>query len=101
MDKETREALLGSIEKWKQIVAGTGDDYGWENCPLCTMFHHGGCEGCPVAEKAGDTFCRGTPYVNYRRASHIFSGATPEEITTAAKAELAFLQSLLPPESVI
>ena len=28
MDKATREALLGSIEKWERIVAGTGEDRG-------------------------------------------------------------------------
>ena len=54
MDKATREALLGSIEKWRRIVAGTGEDLGWKNCPLCTMYYHGGCEGCPVAEKVGE-----------------------------------------------
>ena len=34
MDKETREALLGSIEKWKRIVAGTGEDYGCDQLPF-------------------------------------------------------------------
>ena len=27
MDKSTREALLGSIEKWERIVAGTGQKF--------------------------------------------------------------------------
>ena len=39
MDKATREALLGSIEKWERIVAGTGEDRGTLNCPLCTKFY--------------------------------------------------------------
>lgn len=98
MDDATREALLGSIEKWRRIVAGTGEDLGWENCPLCTMYYHGGCEGCPVAEKVENILCRGTPYGNYVRAC-IYADSAPEKITAAAEAELAFLQSLLPPES--
>ena len=28
MNRETHKALLGSIEKWKAIVAGTGIDEG-------------------------------------------------------------------------
>ena len=98
MDDATREALLGSIEKWEGIVAGTGEDKGVLNCPLCKMFYNKGCDGCPVAEKAGDFLCRGTPYENYVRAC-IYADSTPEKITAAAEAELAFLQSLLPPES--
>ena len=98
MDDATREALLGSIEKWEGIVAGTGEDKGVLNCPLCTMYYHGGCEGCPVAEKVENILCCGTPYENYVRAC-IYADSTPEKITAAAEAELAFLQSLLPPES--
>ena len=96
MDKSTREALLGSIEKWERIVAGTGEDRGTLNCPLCKKFYFEDrsrpCVRCPVAKKVGNILCRGTPYENYLRA-------WPEGRPAAAEAELAFLQSLLAPDS--
>ena len=32
MSKEAETALRGSIEKWEEIVAGTGVDDGTHNC---------------------------------------------------------------------
>ena len=91
-------ALKGSITKWKKIVAETGVDDGTTNCPLCQMFFDRGCLGCPVSRKVGLSNCEGTPWVNWAR---IHNGAFPytienEEHEHFARAELGFLQALLP-----
>lgn len=95
MSPETREALEGSIAKWEAIVAGTGEDEGSENCPLCHKFHRGGhlhyCRGCPVREVTGRTLCDGTPYIDYAQDDE-------DGGIAAAKAELEFLKSLRPKE---
>ena len=98
MDKETREALLGSIEKWKRIVAGTGEDHGATQLPIMQHVpNYRKMRGCPFVRKR-DTCCLRSPYVDYMRYQH--SGAKyTERLASAAEAELAFLQSLLPPES--
>jgi len=54
MNKETLEALKGSIEKWKKIATGKGVDEGWKNCPLCRLFIIDGCRNCPVKLKTQD-----------------------------------------------
>lgn len=108
MDDRTLEALKGSIEKWQRIVVSTGVDKGAKNCPLCNLFYrrddlnvNDNCCGCPVAEKTGKKFCINTPYddwVDYQeRQSPSNSGrADTSERLIAARAELAFLESLLP-----
>lgn len=95
MDVVTLGALRGSIEKWRRIVVGTDEDRGASNCPLCHEFLAKSCRGCPVRERTGKMFCWGTPYGEY-------SDLTDEEERSPlgralAKAELEFLQSLLPP----
>ncbi len=99
-------ALRGSIAKWEAIVAGTGEDGGPHNCPLCQRFP--GCASCPVADEVGDTGCESTPYVkwfDHQRKDHGHqppfdepSAVTPgcEECVALAQAELDFLRSLLP-----
>ena len=121
MDNATREALLGSIEKWKRIVAGTGEDYGAINCPLCTMFlTTKRCRGCPVCETTGQPGCIKSPYVDYMRYQYSnpsiliprdckrqprpnspsckaccrrSPGMTPDSITDAVFAAKAFLRA--------
>jgi hypothetical protein len=96
MTPETLEALKGSIEKWQRIEAGADTDKGTDNCPLCQLFHEdhrltdgASCDGCPVSDRTGKLFCRGTPYMDY----------TGDGKTKAnARAELEFLRSLLPKE---
>jgi hypothetical protein len=93
MDDRTREALEGSIRKWEAIVAGTGEDLGAINCPLCAEFYdredtdsdektH--CRGCPVHERTGQEHCDGPPYDWYDGSRE------------AAREELEFLKSLRP-----
>ncbi len=91
MDAKTLAALRGSIRKWQGIVAGTIQDHGSQNCPLCKLFAFDGCEGCPVADKVNDTFCDSTPYVEY-----IETEPYSDEERRLAQVELDFLISLLP-----
>jgi len=100
MDKKTLEALTGSIRKWEGIVAGTEEDLGSKNCPLCALFYneeasalHSDCVGCPVFAKTGKRYCVGSPYVEYCKNYG-------QEQETAAQKELDFLRSLLPPEEI-
>ena len=103
MDAATLEALKGSIAKWEAIVAGTGEDEGPDNCPLCQMFNYSSdldyedddtsCLQCPVYLNTGQRFCHGSPYQGFADSDD----DSPEE-AQAAVAELAFLKSLLPQE---
>lgn len=91
MDEGILKALKGSIAKWEAILAGTGEDDGPDNCPLCQLFNtpqtkDDFCKGCPVREATSQRFCHGTPYEDY------LDGGDDE----VAQAELDFLKSLLP-----
>ena len=58
----TREAIIGSIVKWKDICNGIGIDHGARNCPLCALFYSKQCENCPVKLYTGIRSCQNTPY---------------------------------------
>jgi hypothetical protein len=118
MDKETLEALEGSISKWEKIVAGTGEDQGRDNCSLCSKFYdlegpedlsgnkQEMCYGCPVSIASGIEGCVGTPYSIYSRAQWGIDhkdGSYEENSLikfAAAQRELDFLMSLRP-DSVV
>jgi len=90
------KALKGSIKKWEEIVAGTGEDHGDDNCPLCIKYFKKGCAGCPVAVAVEDTCCNGTPYrEDWERLNYPDKAETDEEKAAASKM-LSFLQGLLP-----
>lgn len=96
MKPETLEALQGSIKKWELVVAGTGENRGCDNCPLCERFSGDYCvsaddEKCPVAIKTGCTECVNTPYYECK-----WGFSTKPEDVAAAQAELDFLRGLLP-----
>lgn len=100
MDAKTKDALLASIRKWEEIVAGTGTDLGMDNCALCQMFAvdddpEDPCGGCPVKEKTGRSSCHESPYVEFRRGS-TNGRVTDTRSKALAQAELDFLRSLLP-----
>lgn len=115
MDKETLEALRGSIVKWEKIASGEGKDCGAVNCPLCRLFNNddegkGFCFGCPVMGRTGVDGCDGTPYVEFHKIAanmpdqrqfsvFSFTGgyvASTDALKTIAKQEVEFLRSLLP-----
>lgn len=99
MPAKTLKALKGSIAKWEAIVAGTGEDMGTHNCPLCHAFYkHDDCDGCPVAEETGNGECHGSPYFLWTASfadDEPFFANTPKRVALA-QAELDFLKSLLP-----
>ena len=112
MDKRTRTALEGSIAKWEAIVAGTGEDDGPQNCPLCHEFFDEldargrACSGCPVRMATGQTGCEGSPYDDWcdlfyatDHPPHVPMKAETLEQQRLAQAEVDFLRSLLPPET--
>ncbi len=104
MDAVTLAALRGSIQKWEAIVAGTGDDFAQDNCPLCQMFYVGHeacpCRGCPVYARTGRAGCAGSPYDAYALITSLDldDDEFTEASTAAARVELEFLRSLLPEE---
>ena len=69
MDDATREALLGSIEKWERIVAGTGKIKGrsiahYAHVPR--LIRKVIAWDAPV-ERAGESTGGITPYIGYLR----------------------------------
>jgi len=101
MDAKTLEALQASIEKWKRnAVAKTPTEYttGSDTCPLCAVFIRRRCEGCPVREQTGVAWCIRTPYQPARDAKYHWAAGTgrARQARIAARAEVAFLESLLP-----
>lgn len=103
MDKATLAALKGSIAKWESIAAGTGQDRGCLNCPLCKLFVLGRpfyerCDGCPVMEKTRVSGCRFTPYEEFDDldSDHNNLGYAISDVAKeVARREVAFLKSLL------
>jgi hypothetical protein len=60
-DPNILAAVSGSVDKWKNILAG-GIDKQNDNCPLCIMFKKGiHCGECPVNEDTGNR-CDASPY---------------------------------------
>jgi len=123
MTPQALSALYGSISKWQGIVDGRIENRGASNCPLCAEFIDGDhrvgdangsgavakrtlrshCDGCPVAERTGHVFCKRTPYSEYALLEDEIEdnpdNATEyhyNELSRLARAELAFLVSLLP-----
>jgi hypothetical protein len=104
MDRETREALELSIEKWERIYDGVGEDHGSADCPLCEKFLKADidnlCKGCPVSLKTKRIGCRETPYDlwNFARQEYNTRAAINPVLKAIAKEMLEFLRGLRPPE---
>jgi hypothetical protein len=96
MDAKTLKALKGSIKKW-QANAKINDLEEAKikiiDCPLCTLFWDNECFDCPIREKSGQRRCDGTPYVD---ADGAHNEADLDAFIAASRAEVKFLQSLLP-----
>lgn len=107
MDQRTLTALNESISHWEQNLAAETPyqaSTSVEACSLCRLFYKLGCVGCPVSDKTGMSLCCNSPYqaafsARYRWESY-GSAVYRDAFREAAKAELAFLKSLLPVEQV-
>lgn len=110
MDAIALKALRESIAHWERNVAAeTPEDVrlGAENCACCAAVYdniESDCIGCPIHEKTGKSYCVGTPYekadVAFFSWLHKNTDATRDAWRVAAQAELDFLRSLLPVESL-
>lgn len=109
MDKQTKDALEGSILKWKRIVRSTkAEDDGTANCPLCELFYNPylideRCKGCPVNNSEHNVChkeCSGTPYdkwvdhLYHKHGGQLNRQPYCKECLRLAKEELKFLESL-------
>lgn len=91
-------ALKSSIKHWVRLSTGkrrSNEDTGVNHCALCKIYHSGECEGCPVSEKTGQTYCDGSPFEAAVEVKHKY-GISSKQFKQAAKRELKFLKSLLP-----
>lgn len=100
MTPKMREAILASIEHWKENLAvGMFEaKIQGEHCPLCnaTRPRPGAdvmCGKCPVAERTGQADCQGSPWEGVFFARH---NENEHEFNRYAQREIEFLQSLLP-----
>ena len=101
MKARALKALKQSIAHWKEMR----DDPACSkpitsNCALCKLFflRENRCDGCPVAEKAEQPNCNGTPYLKAYQAWNQL-GKTEASLAkwrAEATKEIEFLESLLP-----
>lgn len=85
MKMDDEDLIKLSIQKWQDIVDGTGTDEGITNCALCQKYYYSGChcDDCPIKKITGQRFCGGTPYVQWaRRHSHDAAQAMLEWLKT-------------------
>jgi hypothetical protein len=105
MDARTAKALEDSIKHWEQNVAAEkleDTKIGPENCALCGLFNmpHAAsqgtsCVGCPVMDRTGQNFCKGSPYDQVELAD---DARDFNAFRAAAQRELDFLKSLREPQ---
>lgn len=111
MDDRTLKALRASIKHWEDNVEARSPhnaSAAASKCALCEMFTldpDDCCTGCPVSNATGQTECENTPYYTARTALVVWrKEPSNDELRAAwrkgAQAELDFLRSLLPKESV-
>ena len=92
------DALELSIEKWQDIVDGTGEELEDKNCALCKLYNkkeeneESNCLPCPIYKRTGKKYCQNTPYEEYY--------CYPIRGKKKAEAELEFLKSLRPKKGV-
>ena len=111
MNAKTLKALKASIEHWRENATRKDIEnikIGPVECALCGIFNtirtrpKDRCEGCPVAEKTGASLCGLSPYAPVDAAHNDLIRAIAKQkkaradLRRACKAELKFLESLLP-----
>ncbi len=101
MNRETYDALVASVEKWRENACGPSHEAktGNINCPLCNLFHRAdtllsrACVGCPVRDATGMRYCMETPY---RLALAATYSDDEGRWRAAAQREADFLAALVP-----
>lgn len=106
MNPLTLKALISSIAHWKRMIKQTTPKEApfAENCPLCRRFTCPVCvlngEMCPVYQRTGRRDCKGSPWGDAADAFGSWERFqikdNRKEWRDFAKAELAFLESLVP-----
>lgn len=106
MDARTLEALKASIAKWERNAVAArkiqAHVFG-DSCPLCKLFpgsQIGNCKGCPVFERTLEHGCKGSPWFRaaVARNDWVWGSGKRSTFHAAAREEVDFLKSLLPPE---
>ncbi len=64
--KRILKLLRKAMEKWENIIAGTEEDEGRDNCPLCLGLKLG-CFECPVAFYSEKLSCNNISYQEWIR----------------------------------
>lgn len=106
MDEKTLNALKASIQHWEDnavALKATSASIGSDDCALCSLFlYNRECWGCPVRDKTEEHWCKGTPYIKAANAWDRWyfdaKNTSRDEFHAAARAEVEFLKSLLPPD---
>lgn len=97
VSKKALNALKASIARWDKAARGNNDDspssLTW---PLCRLFAHKACDGCPVKQQTGQPYCRETPFKRTVDSWRYKHPGPNEQYLADAQKELAFLKSLLP-----
>jgi hypothetical protein len=65
---ESGESLIDiTIDKWKDVVNGTGFCLGMNNCALCYVYANNRCENCLIRKFTGFANCDNTPFRDWYR----------------------------------
>jgi hypothetical protein len=103
MSPHVRQALQQSIAHWKRLRDGKERDdesTDGDSCALCVLFSTlgEGCAKCPVCQKTTYLSCGGSPWWDAHLAywERDIDTASKRKWKTAAKRQVAFLESLLP-----
>jgi len=83
------KALIESIAHWENLKDGNEHDHKWTACPLCKLFldkdpDTKSCDGCPIAEHTGKSYCVDSPWILYH--------GSPTDIN--AQKEIDFLKDV-------
>jgi hypothetical protein len=101
MNRETYDALVASVEKWRRnanVLNKLNARIYAEDCPLCVLLTEKAgdepdCERCPVMQATGYPNCIGSPWF---AACDAYHGDTLKAFRKAAQVEADFLAALIP-----
>ncbi len=93
----TLKAVDSAIDKWVKVANGE-PERGQTDCKLCKKFilefdeKKLSCTGCPIRNIAKDTFCRNTPYSNWKIHTDlvgVYKESNPDRIARTIAAQEA------------